>query len=172
MYDMHRICIGHLHVWYAQVVQKKFNSWKETMEEKALQFKAACQELSIDISDNGEEVSDGVWKIFPLSMPPEVWIHTQVLCTHHTLLFCCFWPNSQITRLDIHGLTHKDGGYTPANCEMKIELQKEDSPQSPIQHLLVLRGLKRPTKLRISIHPEEHCEYIQNIACTHFVMHL
>ncbi len=55
---------------------------------------------------------------------------------------------------------------------MMIELKKEDSPQSPIQHLLVLRGLKRPTKLRIFIDPEEHCEYIQNIAYTLFVMHL
>ncbi len=42
------------------------------MEEKALQFKAECQELSVDLSDDGDTVGDGVWKIFPLSMPPEV----------------------------------------------------------------------------------------------------
>ncbi len=63
-------------------------------------------------------------------------------------------------RSDIHGLTHKDGDYIPANCEMKIELQREDSPQIPIRHTFVLRGLERPIKLRISIDPEDHGEYI------------
>ncbi len=42
------------------------------MKVKALQFKAACQELSIDISDDGDIVGDGVWKIFPLAMPLKV----------------------------------------------------------------------------------------------------
>ncbi len=37
---------------------------------------------------------------------------------------------------------------------------KEDSPQSLIRYLLVLSGVERPIKVRISIDPEELCKYL------------
>ncbi len=43
------------------------------MKQKALEFETASQELSIDMSEDGDAIgTDGTWKIFPVSMPPKV----------------------------------------------------------------------------------------------------